>query len=96
MNEKWKAFKVGDQSKKNFLKENCGDSAPPMSMTPSEVPPVAGDVTQMTPEAAFDAGYNAAVSEMMEVISQMMAGGIPVDIPVPADIAHMDQLEEEG
>ena len=93
MNEKWEAFKVGDQNKKNFLKENCGDSATPMSMTPLEAPPVAGDITQMTPEAAFDAGYNAAVSEMMEVISQMMAGGIPVDIPAPADIVHMDQLE---
>ena len=95
MNQKWEAFKLDDQDKKNFLKEKCGDSAAPMSMTPSEDHPAAGDVTQMTPEEAFDAGYNSAISEMMEVISQMMSGGIPVDIAVPSDIAHMNQLEEE-
>ena len=94
MNQKWETFKLDYQDKKNFLKEKCGESAAPMSMTPSENHPAAGDVTQMTPEEAFDAGYNSAVSEMMEVISQMMTGGIPVDVAISSDIAHMNQLEE--
>ena len=81
--------------KKNILKEeNCGCSAAPMDMAPNEQLPVAGDVTQMSPEQAFDAGYNAAIEEIMAMVGDMIAGGIPVDMAVPADIANMDQLEE--
>jgi hypothetical protein len=82
--------------KKNILKEeNCGGSAAPIGLTPNETLPVAGDVTQMSPEQAFDAGYNAAIEEIMAMVGDMIAGGIPVDMAVPADIAHMDQLEEK-
>ena len=56
--------------------------------------PLAGDVTAMSSQEAYDAGYNDAISEIMEVINEMMAGGVPIDMPVPPDIAHMDQLEE--
>ncbi len=76
-------------SKKNILKENCGDSAAPIGMSPSPL-------SQMTPEEAYDAGYDDAVAEIMDMISEMMSGGVPIDIPVPSDIAHMDQLEEEN
>ena len=70
-------------SKKNILeKGTCGGEAPAMD-----------DVSHMSPQQAYDAGYNDAVAEIMDMISEMMAGGIPIDIPVPADIAHMDQLE---
>jgi len=71
-------------SKKNILEEgNCGCGTAPEA-----------DVPQMSPQQAYDAGYNDAVAEIMDMISEMMAGGIPVDIAVPAGIAHMDQLEE--
>lgn len=82
--------------KKNFLKENCGDSAAP---TVQDVPvqglPLAGDVSTMTPEAAYDAGRTDAINEIMAVIEGMVSGGIPVDMAIPADIMQMDQLEEE-
>ena len=79
--------------KKNILKENCGDSAAPMSAP--EPQPAPAPVAPMSPEQSYDAGYNDAVAEMMEIITQMMTGAVPVDMEVPADIAHMDQLEEE-
>ena len=44
--------------KKNILKENCGDPAAPESMMG------AADVASMSPEAAFDAGYSAAIDEI--------------------------------
>ena len=100
MNQKWEDFKnkylqnKAVLNKKIFLKENCGDSASPMSMTPLEQPPVAGDLTHMTPEEAYNSGYDAAVSEMMEVISQMMSGEVPVDMAVPETFADLNQLEE--
>ena len=95
MNQKWNEFKrqVNDTNKKNFLKENCGDSAAPMSVT--EPQPAPAHAAAMSPEQSYDAGYNDAVAEMMEIITQMMTGAVPVDMEVPADIAHMDQLEEE-
>lgn len=81
--------------KKNFLKENCGDSAAPMvqDTLPAGLP-LAGDVVDMSSQEAYNAGYNDAISEIMAVITEMMSGAVPVDIAVPADIAHMDQLEE--
>ena len=81
-------------SKKNKFEQNCGDSALPSMIEPTETVPVAGDVTQMTPQEAYNAGYNDAIEELMEIISGMITGGIPIDTAVPADIAHMDQLEE--
>ena len=81
--------------KKNILKEeNCGGSAPPMGMTPSEKLPVVMDAAQTEYGAAYDAGWNDAIKEIMAVITEMMPGAIPVDMALPADIAHMDQLEE--
>ncbi len=81
--------------KKNFLKEKCGDSAAPMvqDVLPGGLP-LAGDVAAMSSQEAYDAGYNDAISEIMEAITEMMSGAIPVDIAVPVDIAQMDQLEE--
>ena len=81
--------------KKNFLKENCGGSAAPnvQDVLPAGLP-LAGDVVAMSSQEAYDAGYNDAIKEIMAVIADMMSGAIPIDIAVPADIAHMDQLEE--
>ena len=76
--------------KKNFLKENCGDTAAPIVQNMA----VAGDVTTMSPEAAYDAGWNDAINEIMAVVAEMMPGAVPVEMAPPADIAHMDQLEE--
>ena len=81
--------------KKNFLKENCGGSATPnVQDAPVQGMPLAGDIEAMDSRAAYDAGWNDAISEIMAVITEMMPGAIPVDIAVPADIAHIDQLEE--
>jgi hypothetical protein len=81
--------------RKNILKENCGVPAEPLpSITPSEEPPVAGDVTQMSPEEAFDAGYSAAVDEIMAMLGEMMPGGVPIDMAIPAELADVDQLQE--
>ena len=81
--------------KKNFLKEKCGDSAAPnVQDFPVQGLPLAGDVAAMSSQEAYDAGYNDAINEIMEVIAEMMAGGVPIDMAVPPDIAHMDQLEE--
>jgi len=76
--------------KKNFLKEKCGDSAAPMvqDVLPGGLP-LAGDVAAMSSQEAYDAGYNDAISEIMEVINEMMTGAVPVDI------VQMDQLEEK-
>ena len=82
--------------KKIFLKENCGDSATPMvqDMVPGGLP-LAGDVGEMASQEAYDAGYNDAIREIMDVIAEMMSGAIPVDMAVPVDIVNMDQLEEK-
>ena len=42
-------------SKKNKFEQNCGDSALPSMIEPTETVPVAGDVTQMTPQEAYNA-----------------------------------------
>jgi len=88
-------------SRKNILKENCGDPAPPVdgverAITPSEDSPAAGDVSGLSPEEAFDAGYAAAISELSAMIGEMMPGGDPVDsAALPAEIEVVDQLEED-
>ena len=75
--------------KKNILKENCGDPAAPESMMG------AADVASMSPEAAFDAGYSAAIDEISAMLGEMLPGGDPVDVEVPVAIAGVDQLEEK-
>tara|TARA_Y100001937_G_scaffold122975_1_gene185069 strand:- start:2717 stop:3214 length:498 start_codon:yes stop_codon:yes gene_type:complete len=71
--------------KKNFLKENCAASAAPNVQ----------DVTTMTPQAAYDAGRNDAINEIMEMISGMITGEVPIDIGVPADLVGIAQLQEK-
>lgn len=78
--------------KKNILKENCGGSAEPM---PEEPVTPADDVSQMTPEHAFDAGYSAALDEIAAMINEMIPGGVPIDMAIPVELAHVDQLEEK-
>ncbi len=73
------------KSKKNFLKENCGDSAAPG----------AREITMLSPEAAYDAGWADAINEISAVIAEMIPGAIPVDVGVPIDIAQSGQLEED-
>ena len=81
--------------KKNFLKENCGGSAAPnVQDAPVQGLPLAGDIAGMEPHAAYDAGWNDAINEIMAMINEMMPGAIPVDAAAPADIANMNQLEE--
>ena len=82
--------------KKNFLKENCGDSAAPkvQDMLPVGLP-LAGDLAAMSSQEAYNAGYNDAINEIMAVITEMMSGAVPIDMAVPIDIAHMDQLQEK-
>lgn len=70
--------------KKNFLKENCGDSAAPVMQ----------DITTMTPQSAYDAGRNDAINEIMEMISGMITGEVPIDMAIPADLIDINQLEE--
>mgnify|MGYP003154328791 CR=1 FL=1 len=79
---------LGKNNKKNFLKENCGVPAEPVGVS---------DVSSMSPEVAFDAGYAAAVEEMVEIITEMMPGGDPTetDIGIPVAISNIDQLEEK-
>ena len=79
---------LGKNNKKNFLKENCGVPAEPDGVE---------DISSMTPEVAFDAGYSAAVEEMMEIIAEMMPGGDPIEaeVDIPVAIANVDQLEEK-
>ncbi len=95
MKKKWNEVKRKgkETKKKKGLKEKGGESAAPMSVT--EPQPAPAHAAAMSPEQSYDAGYNDAVAEMMEIITQMMTGAVPVDMEVPADIAHMDQLEEE-
>ena len=84
--------------KKNFLKENCGVPATPigdLAITPSEDSPAAGDVSTLSPEEAFDAGYAAALNEMTAMINEMIPGGDPIEVEVPVAIADVDQLEEK-
>ncbi len=85
--------------KKNFLKENCGVPATPigdLAITPSEDSPAAGDVSTLSPEEAFDAGYAAALNEMTAMINEMIPGGDPIDTAeIPVELVGVDQLEEE-
>ena len=81
--------------KKNFLKENCGDSAAPIvQVAPAQEMPTAGDIAGRDSHAAYDAGWNDAISEIMDMINEMMTGAVPVEMAPPADIVRMDQLEE--
>lgn len=79
-----KRVSIDTRHKKIFLKENCGDSAAPSVQ----------DITTMTPQAAYDAGRNDAINEIMEMITGMIGGEIPVDMAIPADLIGLDQLEE--
>jgi len=74
-------------SKKNILEENCGVPAAADEVSPAPL-------SQLTPEEAYNLGYDEAVAEIMDMISEMMSGGVPIDMSVPADIANIDQLEE--
>ena len=47
----------------------------------------------MSPQEAYNMGYNEAIAEIMDMVSEMMSGGIPIDMPVPTDVAHINQLE---
>jgi len=87
---------LSKKNKKFFLKENCGGSAEPMGGI--EVSPEAGDVSGLSPEEAFDAGYAAAINEINVMISDMIPGGDPAEaeIEVPVAIADIEQLEEDG
>ena len=77
-------------SKKNILeKGSCGGDAPARI----DISSAADSLDGMSPQEAYNMGYNEAVAEIMNMVSEMMHGGIPIDMPVPVDIAHMDQLE---
>jgi len=80
-----KKVSINTSHKKIFLKENCGDSAAPSVQ----------DVTTMTPQAAYDAGRNDAISEIMEIITGMITGEVPIDMAIPSGLAGLDQLEEK-
>jgi len=81
--------------KKNFLKEKCGDSAAPIvQVEPAQEMPIGGDIAGMDSHTAYDAGWNDAIKEIMGMINEMMTGAVPVEMAPPADIAHMNQLEE--
>lgn len=82
--------------KKNFLKENCGETATPMNKNMSAAVVGGGDLENMSSQEAYNAGYNDAISEIMNMISEMMPGEIPVDMAIPVDIVNIDQLEEES
>ena len=82
---KGKRVSVNTTHKKNFLKENCAASAAPNVQ----------DVTTMTPQAAYDAGRNDAINEIMEMISGMITGEVPIDVALPAELAGMAQLQED-
>ena len=82
---KGKRVSVNTTHKKNFLKENCAASAAPNVQ----------DVTTMTPQAAYDAGRNDAINEIMEMISGMIAGEVPIDVALPAELVGMAQLQED-
>ena len=80
-----KRVSVNTSHKKNFLKENCATSAAPNVQ----------DVTTMTPQDAYDAGRNDAINEIMEMVSGMITGEVPIDIEVPADLVGIAQLQEK-
>jgi len=86
--------------KKNFLKEKCGGSAAPigaMGVPPADDSAEVADISSLSPEEAFDAGYAAAINEINVMISDMIPGGDPVDsAALPAEIEVVDQLEEES
>lgn len=82
---KGKRVSVSTSHKKNFLKENCAASAAPNVQ----------DVTTMTPQAAYDAGRNDAINEIMEMISGMISGEVPIDVALPAELVGMAQLQED-
>ena len=74
-------------SEKNILEEgNCGEPDPTGA-------PAAASLDNMSPQEAYNMGYNEAIAEIMDMVSEMMSGGIPIDMSVPADIAHINQLE---
>ena len=73
------------RSKKIFLKENCGDSAAPSVR----------NIAAMTPEDAYSEGRDDAINEIMEMITGMISGEVPIDMAIPADIAQIAQLEED-
>ena len=81
---KGKRVSVSTTHKKNFLKENCGDSAAPS----------VNNIATMTPQAAYNEGRNDAINEIMEMISGMIAGEVPIDMALPAELVNMAQLEE--
>ena len=90
-------IKRSQRVKKNFLKENCGGSAAPnVQVAPTQELPLAGDIAGMESHDAYDAGWNDAIRAIMAMINEMMPGAVPVEMAPPADIAHMDQLEEEN
>lgn len=82
---KGKRVSVNTTHKKNFLKENCAASATPNVQ----------DVAAMTPQAAYDAGRNDAINEIMEMISGMIAGEVPIDVALPAEPVDMAQRQED-
>ena len=77
-------------SKKNILEEqNCGEPGPDsMEAAPPDM-----SIDDMSPQEAYNMGYNEAIAEVMDMVSEMMSGGIPIDAPAPVDIADMNQLE---
>lgn len=80
-----KKVSINTSHKKIFLKENCGDSA-----TPSEQ-----DIATMTPEDAYNEGRDDAINEIMEMITGMISGEVPIDMAIPAEIMGIDQLQEK-
>ncbi len=77
-------------SKKNILeKRACGAPDGPSRISIS----AANSLDGMSPQEAYNMGYNEAVAEIMNMVSEMMHGGIPIDISIPTNISHMDQLE---
>jgi hypothetical protein len=82
---KGKRVSVSTTHKKNFLKENCGDSAAPS----------VNNIATMTPQAAYEQGRNDAINEIMEMISGMIAGEVPIDMAIPAELVGMAQLQEK-
>jgi hypothetical protein len=88
---------LSKNNKKNFLKENCGVPAEIGGAT-EFMPMGDADITSLSPEAAFDAGFAAAINEINAIISEMVPGGDPIEaeIEIPVAIDNIDQLEEDG
>ena len=66
------------KNKKNFLKENYGNSATPAV------------------QIAYQAGRDDAIAEIMEMVTGMISGAVPLDMGVPIELAQVSQLEEEA